>query len=189
MPSTNSWEVPCLNGVNVNPTILLSLKFHSQSYGRSVSDRVVQVALSHSVRKLNLKRRLWIDQSLVSCITLTTLQLEGCRLSSDAFSRCLNLEKLILIQCRVYPEERIHIFAPRLDTLSITKVHHDEVVVCSPTLSSFIYEGSCLSVFSMEGCPVLDRANICLYQPLTQKQKSKVPFMREKSVARGNLAC
>ncbi|XP_022769553.1 putative F-box/FBD/LRR-repeat protein At4g13965 [Durio zibethinus] len=154
------------------PSNLHSLKFHSCSSDKTFIGRVICYAVSHSVQEIYMDRTIHPAYRLLSSTSLRTLHLENCSLFGDHFSRCLNLENLFIDRCFISVEHKvIKISGPRLVAVNISRVtqigYESEtyaytLVVSSPRLSSFCYQGSCPSALSMEGCSILDRVNIGL---------------------------
>ncbi|XWS75952.1 hypothetical protein CRYUN_Cryun01aG0135800 [Craigia yunnanensis] len=177
------------------PSNLHTLKFYNRSLDKTFVGRVICYAVSHSVQEIYMDNAPPPTYELLSSISLRTLLLELCSLYDDHFSRCLNLENLILDRCNISEGEVIKISAPRLVMVNMSRVDFGmypypyELVVSSPRLSSFCYQGICPSTFSMDGCPILDRVDfrLCVSHMENQEVFSALKNILQEVILRAKL--
>ncbi|KAK4839066.1 hypothetical protein QYF36_018813 [Acer negundo] len=187
------------------PYHLSSIKFHLNDYkSPSLAKVVSDYALSKNLEEFDTNLTvfppsLYQCQNLrtlklgpCSCMTstfpdlsslasLTTLQLTDFALHScDYFSKCLVLENLSLIDCRVSCVMIFKISAPQLVKLTISNLkrwdymnREQKIVIISPRLKLFNIYGVNPLVLDRVDCPTLEKVDIQLYPPVSQKADDK----------------
>ncbi|TXG70047.1 hypothetical protein EZV62_004982 [Acer yangbiense] len=184
---------------------LSSIKFHLNDYkSPSLAKIVSDYALSKSLEEFDTNLTVF-PPSLYQCQNLRTLKLGPCScmtstfpdLSSlaslttlqltdfalhncDYFSKCLVLENLSLIDCRVKCVTIFKISAPQLVILTISNWTRwdymnweQKIVIISPRLKLFNIYGVNPLVLDRVDCPTLEKVDIQLSPPVSQKADDK----------------
>ncbi|TXG46595.1 hypothetical protein EZV62_027895 [Acer yangbiense] len=184
---------------------LSSIKFHLNDYkSPSLAKIVSDYALSKSLEEFDTNLTVF-PPSLYQCQNLRTLKLGPCScmtstfpdLSSlaslttlqltdfalhtyDYFSKCLVLENLSLIDCRVARVTLFKISAPQLVKLTISNLkrwdymnREQKIVIISPILKLFNIYGVNPLVLDRVDCPTLEKVDIQLSPSVSQKAKDK----------------
>ncbi|KAL5789501.1 hypothetical protein ACOSQ2_004389 [Xanthoceras sorbifolium] len=132
-----------------------------------------QQIISHECENLRTLKIYHILTDFSEFATLTTLEISASSLranTDDLFSRCLNLENLVLVNCQVYCGNTFIISSPRLVTVTISSFTFcRNIVITAPRLKFLNLKEENPYSLSIDNCLAIEKVYIHMSPPVNSQ--------------------
>ncbi|KAL5787170.1 hypothetical protein ACOSP7_004119 [Xanthoceras sorbifolium] len=132
-----------------------------------------QQIISHECENLRTLKIYHILTDFSEFATLTTLEISASSLPADTddlFSRCLNLENLVLVNCQVYCGNTFIISSPRLVTVTISSFTFcRHIVITAPRLKFLNLKEENPYSLSIDNCLAIEKVYIHMSPPVNSQ--------------------